>query len=101
MVDTLRLEDFSACLDAEFACPLSNGTNYVMKLKEVESSGNLGKTGDPNQRQPFSLTFVGPGELILPQSIYLLRHATLGDLEIFIVPIAKDESGVHYQAVFS
>lgn len=52
-------------------------------------------------RTPFSLILVGPGEPVLPQKIYRLESATLGLLEIFLVPIARDERGIRYEAVFS
>lgn len=54
----------------------------------------------PGGRDPFRLTFRGPWEPVLPQAIYALRH-DLGTLEIFIVPIGRDESGVLYEAIFS
>ena len=38
---------------------------------------------------------------MLPQAIYGLRHADLGLLEIFIVPIAQRADGVRYQAIFT
>jgi hypothetical protein len=49
----------------------------------------------------FSLVFRGPPEPLLAQAIYPLRHAGLGLLEIFLVPIARDDGGATYQAVFS
>lgn len=55
----------------------------------------------PEGRDPFSLTFRGPGEPLLPQAIYALRHDGLGTLEIFIVPIGRDENGALYEAIFA
>lgn len=52
-------------------------------------------------RVPFSLVFLGPGDPVLPQRIYRLGNATLGTLDIFLVPIGRDERGVRYEAVFS
>ncbi len=53
------------------------------------------------KRTPFVLTFHGPVEAVLPQSIYVLEHQKLGQLEIFLVPVDKDKSHVHYEAVFN
>ena len=53
------------------------------------------------ERTPFVLTFHGPVEALLPQSIYLLEHEKLGQLEIFLVPVAQDHSHVSYEAVFN
>jgi hypothetical protein len=55
----------------------------------------------PGGRAPFSLVFLGPREPLLPQAIYALRHAGLGVLEIFVVPIARDADGVRYEAIFT
>jgi uncharacterized protein DUF6916 len=52
-------------------------------------------------RAPFSLVFRGPPEPVLPQGLYAIDHDELGVLELFIVPIARKDDGVRYQAVFS
>ncbi|MDP1850492.1 MAG: hypothetical protein Q8K79_22065 [Solirubrobacteraceae bacterium] len=65
----------------------------------LESATAVGEW--PGGRDPFSLVFCGPGEPLLPQAIYALRHAGLGVLEIFLVPIGRDAPGVHYEAVFT
>lgn len=53
-------------------------------------------------RQPFSLLFAGPAAPQLPQRTYRLAHAGLpAALDVFLVPIAADASGVRYEAVFS
>jgi hypothetical protein len=55
----------------------------------------------PRARTPFSLVLVGPGDPVLPQKIYRLENESLGRVDIFLVPIARDERGVRYEAVFS
>lgn len=52
-------------------------------------------------RAPFALTFSGPPEQLLTQQIVPLEHATLGRLELFLVPLALDAGGARYEAVFS
>lgn len=54
-----------------------------------------------NGRQPFSLLFAGPPAPLLPQSIYRVAHQGLPALDMFLVPVAADATGVRYQAVFS
>lgn len=51
-------------------------------------------------RAPFSLLFLGPVDPILPQRIYRLEHESVGPIEIFIVPVGRDQSGTTYEAVF-
>ena len=50
---------------------------------------------------PFLLHFLGPLEPLLRQAVHRLTHAELGDLDIFLVPIARDDRGVIYEAVFN
>jgi hypothetical protein len=55
----------------------------------------------PDLRPPFSLIFIGPGDMILPQRLYQLTHEEMGEVTIFLVPIGKDDRGVLYQAIFN
>jgi hypothetical protein len=57
--------------------------------------------GMPDLRPPFSLIFVGPGDMILPQRLYQLTHEEMGEVTIFLVPIGKEDRGVLYQAIFN
>ena len=52
-------------------------------------------------RHPFALLFVCQDERVLEQGTYAIDHERLGRLEIFVVPVAANESGVHYEAVFN
>ena len=51
--------------------------------------------------EPFTLTFRGPAAPILPQQIYPLTHESLGNWEIFLVPIGPDKQGMLYEAIFN
>lgn len=58
----------------------------------------------PNKkRDPFSLFFNGSRtDLQFNQQILPLQHPDLGLVEIFIVPIARNENGtIRYQALFN
>lgn len=37
----------------------------------------------------------------LPQATYRIENANLGVLEVFLVPIGPDESGMRYEATFN
>jgi hypothetical protein len=92
-----RREDFASCLDQDFEIVFSDG---MLSLKLLEA-----KPWGPDQpmtvRQPFTLTFRGPGNVRLPQGTYKMRNAQLGDMEIFLVPIAADENSSRLEAVFN
>jgi hypothetical protein len=52
-------------------------------------------------RVPFSLVFHATGGEHLPQQIFTLTHAELGELALFLVPLGPDTAGMAYEAVIS
>jgi len=52
-------------------------------------------------RQPFSIYFTGPRDIMVKQGMYPLRHEQLGEMPIFIVPVAQTVDGFEYEAVFT
>ncbi len=65
----------------------------------LESATAVGEW--PGGRQPFSLAFRGPREPLLAQGIRRFDHATLGALEIFVVPLGRDSESTSYEAIFT
>lgn len=92
-------------VEATFLCRLENGDAYALRLVEASEIGrqNTAGTGSAGagERRPFSLIFLGPADVALPQSIYRLEHADMEPLSIFLVPISRDAMGTRYQAVFN
>jgi hypothetical protein len=68
-----------------------------LTLTEVESFRNWAKLA----REPFGLIFTTRGDFVLPQRTYTLRHAELGQMPIFIVPVGRQGDVTSYQAVFN
>ena len=66
----------------------------VLELVEVE---DLGST--PGHER-FSLSFRGAGDF-LGQGMQTLAHPGLGELTLFLVPVARDAGGVVYEASFN
>ncbi len=52
-------------------------------------------------RSPVSLVFRSGSPVVLPQKVYRLKNPALGVVELFLVPVGRDVSGVLYQAVFN
>ncbi|MEP3892150.1 MAG: hypothetical protein ABJN69_16955 [Hellea sp.] len=52
-------------------------------------------------RRPFSLTFIGPLDPVLAASMHPLKHATLGELELFLSAFQKDQDGVLYESILN
>lgn len=92
MLDRVTLADFSATIDQTYALDLPDGSGLELVLEAARASG------DP---RPFSVVFRGPPAPELAQGIYPLTHPAFpGPLAIFLVPIARDEAGMRYEAVF-
>ncbi len=49
----------------------------------------------------FTLIFGGPSTPRLDQHIHELKHADLGALAIFLVPVAEEKDRMVYEAVFN
>lgn len=92
----VRCEEFAACLNQDFEIVFTDGT-LPLKLSEVRPLG----VRPESIREPFALTFAGPAGLRLPQGIYQMRHATLGEMEIFLVQVAADQTSSTIEAVFN
>ena len=98
MLSELTHETFANELGSPFQ--LDYGADAPLKLELVEATaGKQSSVG--SRRTPFSLLFRGPQQPVLPQKIYPLAHERLGRLEIFIVPLGPEGSGMRYEAVFT
>lgn len=51
--------------------------------------------------EPFAVVLRGPAEPMLSQGIHRLAHPRWGEMDLFIVPIGRDASGVDYEIVFN
>jgi uncharacterized protein DUF6916 len=89
-----ELDDFRVAVGSLFTLEGS----APLRLVEAELTA---ERGAGMERDPFRLEFLGPSDPILPQRTYVLEHDTLGALDIFIVPIARDASGTTYEAIFA
>jgi hypothetical protein len=95
MLENLTRDDFAACIGSSFRlCPdQADGfdllVEQVSELKTVEG------------QESFSVYFRGPGDRLVRQATYPMEHERLGRLEIFIVPISRDNEGIRYEALFN
>jgi len=94
---TVPCAQFAACLNQDFEVVFSDGT-LALKLFEARP---LEATHRLAGREPFSLVFRGPAQLRLPQGIYKMSNAQLGEMEIFLVQIAADKTSSSFEAVFN
>lgn len=93
----LFFEDFKDRVGNTFTVTYPDFPPIALLLEEAAPLPNY----RPNHRPPFSLIFLGPNDPMLLQATHRLAHDEMGDLDIFLVPIGKDERGYSYQAVFN
>lgn len=67
-----------------------------LKLIEVKKMGSGEREGGA-----FSLLWQGPAEPALMQEMHLLSHSEAGEHEVFLVPVARLQAGIQYEAIFT
>lgn len=87
--------DFAAQLETSFTMHLPDGTTRQITLHRVT---------DLVKRPPqeaFTLIFMAPADTPPEQQIYRIEHSELGAMDLFLVPIAQDDRGIRFEAVFN
>lgn len=102
MLDKLTVDDFRPHVGQRFVLDLDGTGSLDLELVEAFThEDGAAAVDDSGTRSPFTVQFAGPSEPIVAQRIYRIENERLGALEIFIVPIARDESATRYEAVFA
>lgn len=95
-MDLLTLEHFAPTLNETYTASLDG-----MQIEFVLVEARALPRGGGAMREPFSLLFRNTAAFLFPQQIYAMRHPALGDVGIFLVPIAQERGGFLYQAIFN
>jgi len=102
MIDlsTLTLDSFTPHVGTAFTL---NHPDHQEVFTLVKADALPSHDHPMKKRDPFSLFFHGSRtDLQFNQQILPLKHEALGELSIFLVPIARNEDGtIRYQAVFN
>ncbi len=99
MAEQLTEESFAENLNTKFRVRAEAPRPVELELVEVKGYNAL-----PTERggmQRFSLYFYGPDDIFVPQATYTFDHERMGALDLFIVPIGRDERGFRYEVVFN
>jgi hypothetical protein len=91
----LTVDDFETRVDDTFLLP-AGPQALAFKLVEVRRLGQATREGGA-----FSLLFTTPPGPFLRQGIYPLDNPTLGQLDLFIVPLGPRDGGNGYEVVFT
>lgn len=98
MMKLLTLADFASCLNTTFTASFNAGsTEFVL----VEARALPVPPRYEALRAPFSLLFRSGAAVLFPQQTYMVRHSSIGEFALFLVPIAQEKDGFIYQAVFN
>ncbi len=92
-------ENFTRHLKTMFCVRLDAEHTLELELEEIQPFPSLVHARGDMER--FSLYFRGPRDMLLPQRTYRIEHERMGEMDIFLVPIAQDANGFRYEAVFS
>ncbi len=96
-MELMTLEHFAGCVNETFHAALNEG-----EIEFVLVEARPLAMQSPNQaRAPFSLLFRNTALFLFPQQIYQMRNARIGEVGIFLVPIARERDGFLYQAIFN
>ncbi|MFZ5635357.1 MAG: DUF6916 family protein [Pseudomonadota bacterium] len=96
-MELLTLEHFAGCVNETFTAAM-NDMSVEFVLVEARP---LDAPGRNEMRVPFSLLFRNTSPILFPQQIYAMRHPRVGEVGIFLVPIAQERAGFLYQAIFN
>jgi hypothetical protein len=103
MLDLAALthHDFTPHAGSTFELTANDALTLTLELSEVKARDEASSAEDDGRRA-FSLLFVASPEApALPQRLYHLEHATLGALDLFLVPIGPKDGAMQYEAVFN
>lgn len=96
-MELMTLEQFAGCVNETFYAAINDGEiEFVL----VEARPIEMRVPHPT-RAPFSLLFRNGAAFLFPQQIYQMRHPSIGEVGIFLVPIARERDGFLYQALFN
>jgi len=89
--------EFSKHLNTKFRV----ATEEPLELELTEVKGYSSREHEQTGMERFSAFFQGPKDRLLPQRMYSLEHDAMGGFDLFLVPVAKDDRGYRYEAVFN
>lgn len=95
-------QTFTLCaLDGAVICDV---TLQAVKLGDANGIRDTVVTIDDVDippRHPFSLTWIGPKDPMIAQSMVKMKHSDIEDFEIFLSPFAQDPDAVLYESVLN
>ena len=95
MLEKLTREIFAENLNTRFRMFPQGGPVVEVELIEVKPGRST-----PRQEQ-FAILFRAPQDAPAQQGMFRLEHDKVGAIDLFLVPVRRDEQGLYYEAVFN
>lgn len=101
MISSYTKALFQPYLNDIFTIELASSEEIHLQLTEIKSLGTQHPENSSNEA--FALYFLDKQhpKSFLPQAILTLKHAQLGDLELFVVPMGPQKEGMLYEVIFT
>ncbi len=94
-LEELHADQFAEYIHSEFQVLDYQPVQFTLRLVDVRERLKL-----PHQ-ESFALLFRGPVQYFMPQGIHQLNHGSLGEIDLFLVPVGQDAEGYQYEADFN
>lgn len=98
-MELLTLDHFARHVNETFSAALNDGEVPFVLVEARALSSSQVMPGAA--RVPFSLLFRNTSAFLFPQQTYLMRHESVGEIGIMLVPVAREREGFLYQAIFN
>jgi hypothetical protein len=95
----LTEENFRRYLGTKFGVRVQTPKPLELELAEVK--GYTPESNEPGGMERFSLFFHGPADILLKQGTFTLDHPEMGEILLFMVPVARIPEGFSYEVVFN
>jgi hypothetical protein len=95
MTERLEYDALAGSLNTKFGIHVDDANTVEAELTDI-SEHLLSK-----RQERFAVVFRVPNETYLGQGMRHLQHETLGEFDLFLVPISRDDQGTCYEAVFN
>lgn len=106
MLATFTIDTFRQHVGEDFHIALGQDRSLCLRLASAEDLREHPAGAGTTRRTPFSLMFHGPAEHFLPQGTHPIRHDTIGEFPLFLVPLGPVPLGpekglMRYEAIFT
>ena len=88
-------EQFLKAVDTQFEARTPAGEPFELTLTALQTHV------DNDVQENFSLVFTASDAAQAAQDTFYLKHESLGEFVLFLVPVGRDAKGTHFEAVFN